>query len=151
MFVRSEGKELPFFLQAARYGFTLYQRWRATGRSGVLAVKREEAGWMDGSSAGTQRWRRWVGSCGRRIPSQLGESEVVIAQGGLSKYCLHASDVRSLEGAYGARLQAGIVTRDGFQKHRPDWPGGCLQFSRVHQRNGPVLFASTLSGVGEGE
>jgi hypothetical protein len=43
------------------------------------------------------------------------------------------------------------VTRDGFQKHRPDWPGGCLQFCRVHQRNGPVLFASTLSGVGEGE
>jgi hypothetical protein len=42
-----------------------------------------------------------AGSCGRRIPSQLGESEVVIAQGGLSKYCLHASDVRSLEGTHG--------------------------------------------------
>jgi hypothetical protein len=39
----------------------------------------------------------------------------------------------------------------GFKKPRPDWPGGCLQTVRVHQRKGPVLFTSTLSGVGEGE
>jgi hypothetical protein len=62
MCVRSKGQDLRFSLQAARYGFTLYRRWRATGRSGALAVKREEAGWVGGSSAGTQRWQRlgWV-------------------------------------------------------------------------------------------
>jgi hypothetical protein len=43
-----------------------------------------------------------------KSPEPAGESEVVIAQGGLSKYCLHASDV-------GSRVFSNVA-RDGFQE-----------------------------------
>ena len=77
----------------------------ATGRSGTLAVKREEAGCERRRSAGL----------GPAVEESRASWRVRgrIAQGGLSKYCLHVSDVRS---RVRGTSSSSNVTGDGFQE-----------------------------------
>jgi hypothetical protein len=51
--VKEERPSLSSCLQAARYGFALYQRLRQENPGRWLS-RREEAGWMDGCSAETR-------------------------------------------------------------------------------------------------
>jgi hypothetical protein len=87
-------------------------------------------------------------SCVRqKSPEPAGESEVVIAQGGLSKYYLHVSDVRS---RYGGDQQRDPrkVSREPVLTGRA---GSCRFSGYTSAKDRCYLPASALSGVGGGE